>query len=60
MNYQELHDFLTSKMKLNHVYQPLLIKTLLEIGGTATIRQLATVFLTQDESQIAYYEGRLK
>jgi diadenosine tetraphosphate (Ap4A) HIT family hydrolase len=60
MNYDELRDFLTTKMRLNHVYQPLLVKTLIEIGGTATIRQLATVFLTQDESQIAYYEERLK
>jgi ATP adenylyltransferase len=60
MNYEELRDFLTHTMRLNHVYQPLLVKTLIEIGGTATIRQLATVFLTQDESQIAYYEERLK
>jgi ATP adenylyltransferase len=29
-------------------------------GGTATVRQLATVFLTQDESQLLYYEKRIK
>jgi len=60
MNYEELREFLTLKMRLNHIYQPLLIKTLIDVGGTATIRQLASVFLSQDESQIQYYEGRLK
>lgn len=60
MEYEELREFLMSKMKLHHIYQPLLIKTLIEVGGTATIRQLATVFLSQDESQIQYYEGRVK
>jgi len=60
MKYEELHEFLTSRMRLNHIYQPLLIKTLIDVGGTATIRQLASVFLSQDESQIEYYEQRLK
>lgn len=60
MTYEQLKEFLTSKMKLTHIYQPLLIKSLIEVGGTATIRQLATVFLSQDESQVLYYEDRLK
>ena len=47
-------------MKLSHIYQPLLIKTLVEAGGSATIRQLAVSFLSSDESQILYYEKRLK
>lgn len=60
MKHEELREFLQSRMRLNHIYQPLIIRTLIEIGGTATIRQLATVLLSQDESQIAYYQGRLK
>jgi len=60
VTFKGLKDFLTSKMKLAHIYQPLLIKSLLDSGGTATIRQIATIFLTQDESQILYYEKRLK
>ena len=60
MTFEELRDFLTSKMKMSHVYQPLLIRSLVEAGGTATIRQMATTFLSQDESQILYYEKRLK
>jgi len=60
MDFEILREFLLSKMKLSHIYQPLLIKTLIEAGGSATIRQLAITFLTYDESQILYYEKRLK
>jgi len=60
MTFSELKGFLESKMKMSHVYQPLLIKTLVDAGGSATIRQLATTFLSSDESQILYYEKRLK
>jgi hypothetical protein len=31
-------------MRMSHVYQPLVIRTLLEAGGTATVRQLAVEF----------------
>lgn len=47
-------------MKLSHLYQPLLIKELIENGGKATIRQLAVSFLKNDESQIQYFKKRLK
>jgi len=60
MTFSELKKFLTSRMRMSHIYQPLLIKSLLEAGGIATIRQIATIFLSQDESQIQYYEKRLK
>jgi ATP adenylyltransferase len=60
MTYSDLKIFLTTKMRMSHIYQPLLIKGLIEVGGTATIRQMATIFLSQDESQIEYYEKRLK
>jgi diadenosine tetraphosphate (Ap4A) HIT family hydrolase len=45
---------------MRHIYQPLLIKTLVDAGGSATIRQLANAFLSQDESQLIYYEDRIK
>ncbi len=47
-------------MHLSHVYQPLLIEALLDAGGIATLRQLASVFALFDESQIIYYEKKLK
>lgn len=46
-------------MHMSHIYQPLLIRSLVESGGTATLRQLAVSFV-QDESQLLYYEDRLK
>jgi len=60
MTFENLKAFLTSKMRLSHIYQPLLIKALIESGGSSTIRQMATTFLSSDESQIIYYEKRLK
>ena len=60
MTYEQLVDFLISKMKMSHIYQPLLIRSLVDAGGSATLRQLATFFLSQDESQLLYYEKRIK
>ncbi len=45
---------------MSHVYQPLLVRALIDAGGAATLRQLAQVFLSQDESQLRYYEKRIK
>jgi 5-methylcytosine-specific restriction endonuclease McrA len=47
-------------MSMSHVYQPLLVRALVDAGGVATVRQLAQVFLVQDESQLLYYEKRIK
>jgi hypothetical protein len=60
MTYEELVDFLERKMSMSHVYQPLLVRALVDAGGVATVRQLAQVFLAQDESQLLYYEKRIK
>ena len=60
MTYAELVDFLERKMSMSHVYQPLLVRALVDAGGVATVRQLAQVFLAQDESQLLYYEKRIK
>jgi len=59
MNFDNLKSYINDKMKMSHLYQPLLIKELIENGGKATIRQLAISFLKNDESQIKYYEKRL-
>jgi ATP adenylyltransferase len=52
----ELFDFVESKMRMSHIYQPLLIRAVLERNGHATIRDIAREFLMHDESQIEYYE----
>ncbi|HYG97486.1 MAG TPA: hypothetical protein VD837_00030 [Terriglobales bacterium] len=45
---------------MSHVYQPALIRALISAGGSATLRQLAQAFLCEDESQLLYYEKRIK
>ena len=41
---------------MSHVYQPLMIRTILAGGGAATRRQIAAAFLAADLSQLEYYE----
>jgi ATP adenylyltransferase len=60
MNHTELITFIETRMSMQHIYQPLLIKTLIECGGSATLRQLAQAILSFNEPQIRYYEKRLK
>ena len=60
MNFVELKDFIDTKMKMSHVYQPLLIRLLVEAGGQSTLRQLAKELSAFDEAQILFYEDRLK
>ena len=60
MKHEELVEYITSKMSMQHIYQPLLIKTLVECGGSATVRQIAQAVLSNDESQLHYYEQRIK
>lgn len=56
----EIITFINTKMKMSHVYQPLLIKTLVEAGGVATLNQLARAFAAADESQVRFYERRIR
>ena len=56
----ELGDFIENKMRMSHVYQPLMIRLLLESGNQGTIRQLALGFVGVDEAQIRLYEQRIK
>lgn len=60
MTFEDLKDFLENRMRMSHIYQPLLIRNLIDAGGSATLRQLALNFLAYDESQIIHYEKTLK
>jgi hypothetical protein len=46
MTFDQLCDFIENKMSMSHIYQPLLIKTLLESGGSSTVRDIALEFLS--------------
>lgn len=54
--FARLQAFLTGQMSMSHVYQPLMIRTMLAGGGAATRRQIAAAFLGADLSQLEYYE----
>ena len=54
---QKLKDFIEKKMSMSHVYQPVMIKVLLENGGVAHKKTIAQSILSYDFSQIEYYEG---
>ena len=43
-------------MRLSHIYQPVMIRILLENGGEAAINKIANEFLREDRSQQEYYE----
>lgn len=56
MNFEKLHDFIQNKMRMSHIYQPVMIMTLLENNGNCHERTIAEALLKHDESQIEYYE----
>jgi len=60
MTFKEICNFIENKMRMSHIYQPLLIKTLVESEGISTTRKIALEFLRYDESQIQYYERVVK
>ena len=60
MEYKELKEFIETKMRMSHIYQPLLIMTLLENDNAATLRQLAIEFVGRDEVMIEDYKKRIR
>ena len=47
--FERLREFIDHRMRMSHVYQPVL-ETLLANGGTATAREIAAAILAHDES----------
>ena len=60
MKFEELVNFIEHEMRMSHIYQPLLIRSLVDSGGSATLRQLAQIFCVQDESELIRYEDTIK
>ena len=54
--YTRLREFLTDHMRMSHIYQPVMLKTLIEGNGRATLRDIAAAFLAHDQAQLEYYE----
>jgi diadenosine tetraphosphate (Ap4A) HIT family hydrolase len=56
MLFNDLKHFVANVMQMSHVYQPVMLMTLIEKGGRASVRDIACRILAHDESQIEYYE----
>ena len=56
MTYERLADFVQNRMKMSHVYQPVMIMALLRGGGRRSTTEIAKSILAHDESQVEYYE----
>jgi diadenosine tetraphosphate (Ap4A) HIT family hydrolase len=56
----KLKRYINERMKMSHVYQPVMLRTILSNGGEATTTQIAKALLSRDISQIEYYEERVK
>jgi ATP adenylyltransferase len=42
------------RMRMSHIYQPVMIKELLQSGGRASIRSIAGAFLSRDGPEDPY------
>jgi hypothetical protein len=56
----QLAEWIDRDMRMSHVYQPGVLRALLDAGGVATVRQIAQSLLAADEAQIRWYEQRAK
>jgi ATP adenylyltransferase len=57
MNYDEIKLFLVKKMRMSHIYQPVMIKKLLVKDGQAKDFEIANELLKFDPSQLEYYQS---
>ena len=54
--FKSLSDFIQKKMRMSHIYQPVMLMELLKGSGKSKVKQIAKKFLQHDLSQIEYYE----
>src|SRR4028119_362317 len=57
MSFNDLADFIENRMRMSHVYQPVMLMRLLTNKGRASVRDIARSILQHDDSQIEYYES---
>ena len=60
MDYERLADFVENRMRMSHVYQPVMLLTLLRGGGSSSTADITRTILAHDESQVEYYEDVTK
>ena len=50
-----MSDFIENKMRMSHIYQPVMIMELLKRDGVASVEDIAKALLSRDISQTEYY-----
>ena len=58
--FETLKHFISVKMQTSHIYQPAMLVKLLKSSGEASTKEIAKHLLTYDDSQVEYYEERVK
>ena len=53
--FEELTNFIQNRMRMSHIYQPVMLMTLLKNNGSATVDDIAKALLSRDISQTEYY-----
>ena len=57
-NFKILKNYISKKMSMAHIYQPLMLIELIKGNGKTSGRNIAKSFLSYDETQIDYYKNR--
>ena len=55
VNFKDLEQFISTKMRMSHIYQPVMLLTLLDNAGRCHQQEIAKAILAHDPSQIDYY-----
>ena len=60
MSFQILKNYILKKMKMQHIYQPVMLKSIIENNGKASSKLIAKNFLSYDPWALKYYEDIVK
>src|SRR5271166_2906048 len=55
MPFEDLIQFIERDMRMSHVYQPVMLRALLDRSGRASVQDVARALLNEDRSQLEYY-----
>ena len=58
--YERLRDYIAERMRMSHIYQPLMLMELLGRRSPAPAQDIARRILGEDVTQIDYYTERVK
>jgi diadenosine tetraphosphate (Ap4A) HIT family hydrolase/5-methylcytosine-specific restriction endonuclease McrA len=53
--FTRLRAFISTAMQMSHVYQPVMLRTLIDKGGKASVSEVAQALLAEDRAQLDYY-----